>query len=342
VRLPDHTDTSPLEDEFFRQLAEGSLAETDPPPPPRPRPQQPRVPRDGTDPHGPHPIAAPDAGHAHRGGSAHSQAAPQEPPPRAARRRGRLAAWASLAIGALAVALVVPGSDGEDSRPADSSRSVPKGSLASDEAQLRVGWGAGGADMLRPRWRPGARATVVGRLTAPGGRPVAGAPVTVLAADAERPEQGNRTVGELRTDRRGRLRAAIALDRGAARKPLTFSYLAYGDDTVPAALAQAELEVDAPISLRARRPRARRGDQVELQGDSAPHARLRLLADPPGASGWLTLTKVRAGGDGRWRAEVRFPRDALSGRYRLRARVAADPRRGYLAAASRPLEVEVR
>jgi hypothetical protein len=115
-----------------------------------------------------------------------------------------------------------------------------------------------------------------------------------LAADVGRPEQGNSTVGELRTDRRGRLRAAIALDRGAARKLLTFSYLAYGDDTVPAALARAQLEVEAPISLRARRRRARRGGRVELRGDSAPHARLKLLADPPGARGWQTLAKVRA------------------------------------------------
>ena len=342
MRLPDDTDTSPPEDEFFRQLAGGSLAETDPPPPPRPRPQRPRVPRGGTDPHGPHPIAAAEPGHQDRNGSARSPAALEEPPPRAPRRRGRLAAWSSLAIGALAVALVVLGSDGGGSRPADSSRGVPNGSPASHEAQLRVGWGARGAHMLRARWRPGARATVVGRLTTPGGRPVAGARVTVLAADVGRPEQGNSTVGELRTDRRGRLRAAIALDRGAARKLLTFSYLAYGDDTVPAALARAQLEVEAPISLRARRPRVRRGGRVELHGDSAPHARLRLLADPPGARGWLTLAKVRAGTDGRWLAEVRFPRDAVSGRYRLRARVAANPRQGYLAAASRALEVEVR
>ena len=153
---------------------------------------------------------------------------------------------------------------------------------------------------------------------------------------------GNRTVGELRTERRGRFRAAIALDRGAARKLLTFSFLAYGDDTVPAAMARARLEVEAPISLRARKGHIRRGGRVELHGDSAPHARVRLLAEPPGASGWHTLAKVRAASDGRWLAEVWFPPDALSGRYRLRARVAANPRLGYLAAASRPLEVEVR
>jgi hypothetical protein len=233
VRLPDDTDTSPLEDEFFRELAGGSVAETDPPRPQRPRPERPRMPLGGTDPHGPHPLAAPVPSHKYRNGSARSPAALEEPPPRA-----------------------------------------PS------------------------------------------------------------------TVGELRSDRRGRLRAAIALDQGAARKLLIFSYLAYGEDAVPAAIARAQLEVEAPISRRARRPRARPGDRVELHGDSAPQARLRLLADPPGGSGWQTLAKVRAGGDGRWLAEVRFPPDAVSGRYR--ARVAASPRHGYLAAACRALGVEVR
>jgi hypothetical protein len=342
VRRPDDTDTNPLEDEFFRQLAEGSLAETDPPRPRRPRPQPPRAPRGGTDPHGPHLIGAPEAGDAHCSGGARSQAAPEELPPRARRRWGRLAAGSSLAIAVLAVALVVLGSDDEQSGPAAASRGAPNGSPASGEPELRVGWGAEGADKLRARWRPGARATVAGRLTTPAGRPVAGARVTVLAADADRPKEGNRTVGELHTNGRGRFRGAIALDRGAARKLLSFSYLAYGDDTVPAAVARVRLEVEAPIRLHARQWRVRRGGRVEFNGDSAPHARVRLVADPPGASGWQPLAKVRAGVDGRWLAEVRFPTDALSGRYRLRARVAANPRLGYLAAASRPLEVEVR
>ena len=119
-----------------------------------------------------------------------------------------------------------------------------------------------------------------------------------------------------------------------------FSCLAYGDDTLPSAIPGAGLEVEAPIGLRARRRRPRRGGQVQLRGDGAPHAALRLLADRPGASGWWALAKVRAGGDGRWLGKAGFP--AVSGGNRLRARVAASPRRGHLAAASAPVSLEVR
>jgi hypothetical protein len=121
-----------------------------------------------------------------------------------------------------------------------------------------------------------------------------------------------------------------------------FRYPAYGDDIMPAAIARSRLAVEAPISLRARQRRARRGGQVERHGDSAPHAALRPLADRPGASGWWTLAKVRAGCAGRWLDKARFPRDAVSGGYRLRARVAAGPRQGHRAAASAPVSLELR
>jgi 5-hydroxyisourate hydrolase-like protein (transthyretin family) len=192
------------------------------------------------------------------------------------------------------------------------------------------------------RRRRGGRAIIVGRLTTRAGRAVAGAQVTVLAADAERREQSSRTVGALRTDERGRFRAAIALDRGATRKLLGFSYLADGDDTAPAALARARLDVEAPIRLVAREPRARRGESVELAGRSAPAAAISLQVDAPDGHGWQTLASVRAGRDGRWRASVRVPPGAIGGRYRFRARVAGSRKQGYAAAATRPVTIEVR
>jgi hypothetical protein len=242
----------------------------------------------------------------------------------------------------LAIALVAFGGRGGEWRPADGDGVVPNGGPASDEARLRVGWGANKAARLRARWRRGGRAIIVGRLTTPAGKAVAGAQVSVLAADAERPEEGSRSVGELRTDQRGRFRAAIALDRGAARKLLSFSYLAHGDDTVPAALARARLDVEAPISMVARERLVRREESVILEGRSAPAAWLRLQAAPPDGRGWQTLDRVRAGRDGRWRAGVRVPRGAIGGRFRFRARAAGSPAQGYAAAASRPVTIQVR
>jgi hypothetical protein len=341
VRPRDGRQTHPLEDEFFRQLAGGSLADTEPTPAVRPRRGRPETTRGTTDPHAPHPLGGagvgPDNSELFR-----RREGPQEPPPPTSRRRGRLAACGSLAVVMLAVALVAFRGGGGERATADGDGGVPNGSPASDEARLRVGWGADKAARVRARWRRGGRAIIAGRLTTPAGKAVAGARVSVLAADAERPEQGSRSVGELRTDERGRFRAAIALDRGAARKLLSFSYLAHGDDTVPAALARARLDVEAPISMVGRERRARRGGSVVLAGRSAPAAALGLQADSPDGRGWQTLARVRAGRDGRWRASARVPRGAIGGRYRFRARAAASPRQGYAAAASRPVTIEVR
>jgi hypothetical protein len=129
---------------------------------------------------------------------------------------------------------------------------------------------------------------------------------------------------------------------GAARKLLSFSYLAYGDDTAPAPIARARLDVTAPIRMVARESLAHRGESAELAGRSAPAASLTLQADPPEGRGWRTLARVRAGRDGRWRARVRVPRTAIGGRYRFRARAAPSPRQGYAAAASRPAAIGVR
>jgi hypothetical protein len=339
VRPHDGRQTHPLEDEFFRQLAGGSLADSEAAPVARPRRRRPETSRGATDPHAPHPIGAevrPDNSELFR-----PRDGPQEPPPPTS-RRGRLAVGASLAVVILAVALVASGGGGGERATADGDGGVPNGSPASDEARLRVGWGADKAARLRARWRRGGRAIIAGRLTTPAGKAVAGAEVSVLAADAERPEQASRTVGELRTDQRGRFRAAIALDRGAARKLLSFSYLAHGDETVPAAVARARLDVEAPISMVARERLARRGESVVLAGRSAPAAALRLQAHRPDGRGWQSLARVRAERDGRWRASARVPRGAIGGRYRFRARAAASPRQGYAAAASRPVTIEVR
>jgi hypothetical protein len=340
VRPHDGRQTHPLEDDFLRQLAGGSLADSEAAPVARPRRRRPETPRGATDPHAPHPIGAgvgPDNSEVFR-----PRQGPQELPPPTPHRRGRLAACASLAVVMLAVALLAFRGGGGERGPADRDRGVPSGRPASDEARLRVGWGANKAARLRARWQRGGRAIIAGRLTTPAGKAVAGAQVSVLAADAERPEQGRRTVGELRTDERGHFRTAIALDRGAARKLLSFSYLAHGDDTVPAVLARARLDVEAPISMVARERLARRGKSVGLAGRSAPAAALGLQADPPDGRGWQALARVSAGRDGRWRAGVRVPRGAIGGRYRFRARAAASPRQGYAAAASRPVTIEVR
>jgi hypothetical protein len=341
VRPQEGRQTHPLEDEFFRQLAGGSFSEIEAVPAARPGRRRPETPRGATDPHAPHPLGGAGVGRDKREVFRPRQGPQELPRPRAVSGGGSPPAQAWRSSCWQLRWWCSPAAVGAGDRR-DSDRGVPNGRPASDEPRLRVGWGAAKAATLRARWRRGGRAIITGRLTTPTGKAVAGAQVSGLAADAGRPEQSSRTVGELRTGERGRFRAAIALNRGAARKMLSFSYLAHGDDTVPAALARARLNVTAPISMVARERLARRGERVVLAGRSAPAAALRLQADPADGRGWQTQARVRAGRDGRWRAGVQVPREAIGGRYRLRARAAASPAQGYAAAASRPVTIEVR
>jgi len=344
----------PREDEFFRQLAGGGLDKAAPPPtPPRTAPERQPEPHQDQDDQDDRELSAtrhrhplnqqtPTTPPRRSAGDREPAAKPRDSaPPTAAQRLARLAAPAGLALAALAALVLLLGG-GDEPRPAEPTRNSGErgGSPAAAHARLDVRWQASDDDTLRARWRRGAKATVAGRLTTRAGEPVAGARVSVLAADATAPRQGKRTVGELRSDRRGRFRAAIALDQGWAHQLLSFRYLDEGD-TGRAALGQAELRVYAPITLAVTPLRSSRGGRLRLRGRSAPGAAVRLLTSPPGGRDWRRLVDVTTTERGRWEAIVRIPADAATGRYRFRARAAASAERGFLAAASRPERLEV-
>lgn len=345
----------PQDDDFFRQLAGGGLAEPAPSPPPRPTaPKPPPEPRedqgDRERPSARHPLHQETSGPPPRGSAGGREPGTgrrdtsASPPP--TRRLMRFVAAAGLGLAALAALVLLLGGSDEPKPTQPTADSGKRGdrsaSPGADRGRLDVRWSASDGDTLRARWRRGAKATIAGRLTTSSGEPVAGARVTVLAADAATPRRGKRTIGELRSDRRGRFRAAVALDEGAAHKLLSFSYLADPDDTVPAALGQAELRVYAPITLAAAPSRARRGGRLRLRGRSAPGATVRMLTRPPGEDAWRGLVEAGASERGHWEATVRIPADAATGGYHFRARAAASAERGYLAAVSRPVRMEVR
>lgn len=149
-------------------------------------------------------------------------------------------------------------------------------------------------------------------------------------------------MGEVRSDREGRFAAAIALDRGASRKLLTFAYLPRGRDKLPAATARARLEVAGTISARTPTRRTRRGRSVPLEGRSPAGATVQVLMRQPGPRQWRIHSSAQASRAGRWEAGVYIPSYGPRGRYRLRARVLGDDRRGFLSAKSQPVSVQVR
>jgi hypothetical protein len=158
------------------------------------------------------------------------------------------------------------------------------------------------------------------------GRRIRDAQVSVLAADADRPEQGSRTVGEVRTDNDGAFHVRIAVDRGAPAKLLTFTYLARAKDTVPAAEGHARLDIYAPVTLRADAGtrQIRRGQAVQLEGSTVPAGAVELWAKPPATTSWRRLANARAQRDGSWQAIVHVGRGAVRGTYTFQARVPGD------------------
>lgn len=343
----DKAHTAPADDDFLRQLAADDLVDPQAPSSDPVAPKPDATAGGPLDPHAVHPIVPPQPQPWRR--------RPRQPPrqqdPVGARRsspdpglRRRLLAATALGVGVLAVTMVVLGAD--QRRPSQATatdpRGAPNGTPAAEEVSLRAWWSQDGTSSLRKRWRRDAEALVEGRLASGAGEAIAGAMVTILAADATRRDAVNRTVGEVRTDREGRFEAAIAIDQGAPRKRLTFSYVAHANDTVPSARARATLAVIPPVTLEADQRGMSRGEAVRLDGRTVPNARISLEVRPPGSDQWRQLDEVQADRDGDWWATVRAPRDASPGRWRFRARAARSPQDGYLAADSRPVGVEVR
>ena len=333
-----------VEDEFFRQLADGALAGAQ------------RA--TATASPGLKSIARPGGQPPRRPPARRGEPPNPEPPPRQSGPpdpRARVTTARPNALGALAVAGVLVallfGSSGSkrsvtETAEGDRPHGAPNGRFAAGDAQLRVWWPAARGRYqrdLRVGWRPGGRAVIAGRLTrAPGGAPIADGRISVLAADGSEPGQESRRVGVVRSDRHGRLVAAIALDRGAPHKLLTFAYRARSPDKRPAARARARLEVAAAVSARTLIRRTQRGRSIPLEGRGPPGATVKVLVRRPHSRQWRIHSSVKSSPTGRWQTDVCIPSHAPRGRYRLRARVLGDHRRGFLPAKSQPVSAQVR
>jgi hypothetical protein len=336
------------EDEFFRQLVAGELADG---PTDDARRADPACRPGGNGRPPTAPQAAATARRAPRTPSRAGRAAAEQDSRRA--RHALMGAVVALAAAAL-VCWALPAVSPKRPESAAGERPArtklpgrPAAPTARPPARLGVWWPRGGESertiRLRVRWRRGAEAVIAGRVTTRQGAPVAGARVSVLAGDADRPRDGSRLIGELRTDRDGRLRGAVSVDGGPARKLLTFTHVPNGRDAAAAVTARALLEVSATVTARAVSSAARRGGTVRLGGDSAPPAReVEVLVREPRAQGWIRRLLVPTGASGRWEAGFYLPGFARPGVYRFRARVRGDRARGVLGVGSGTLAVRVR
>jgi len=194
---------------------------------------------------------------------------------------------------------------------------------------------------VNPRTNFGRTIPLRGRLTMPGGNPLAEADVEVWER-VDLPGAGWRPVGVVRTSRTGRFRFKAL--RGPSRT-LKFRYP--GTATIRSRAAEVELGVRASSSFRVNRSRVVNGEEVRFHG--------RLKGRQSGDTGkllylqvytrgrWSTFATPRANSiSGRWSEPYRFSATRGVVRYRFRVLIPREASFPYETGTSRSVRVTVR
>ena len=218
---------------------------------------------------------------------------------------------------------------------------APNGSNASAQASMSVRW----RDTRRPSLLTGygRGRLAVGRLTAPGGAPIVGATIDVLATPSY---TGARplAMSSPRTDANGGF--VLRLPAGASSRTLRFAYSAHAGDAAPSVVRSLRVIVRAPVALSVSPHTTSVGGTIffrgRLRGRPIPPAgkQLVLEARSPG-SAWIEFEVVRSDARGRYRASYRF-KFAGPANYSFRARSEAESDYAYAAGVSNVVHVHER
>jgi hypothetical protein len=181
----------------------------------------------------------------------------------------------------------------------------PNGANASAQATLTARWASTTKPRLTRPW--GKRETITGRLTAPGGVPIAGASIDLTATPAYT-GAGALTLASPRTGPDGRFTVSVA--PGEPSSTLRLAYSAYIGDA-PAATRTLTLGVRAGVSLAIAPRVASVGRSVFFKGSlsgtplPAGGKQLVLEARSPGGQ-WIEFDVIHTAAHGRYRASYRF------------------------------------
>jgi hypothetical protein len=193
----------------------------------------------------------------------------------------------------------------------------------------------------RPRTRFGHTIPLRGRLTSPGGNPLAGREV-VVSERTKVPGARWRPLATLRTSRAGRF--TFRALRGPSR---TLRFRFGGAATIRGRTALVRLGVRATTSVRVDRRTVVNGEAVVFRGRVRGHPLptsgklVELQARTRG--GWRTFATPRASArSGAWSYAYRFSATRGSVRYRFRAFVPKESGFPYESGASRTVRVRVR
>ena len=182
----------------------------------------------------------------------------------------------------------------------------PNGTPASAQASLTVAWSGSRSARLLTGF--GRSETVVGRLSGPGGAPIAGALIDVLATPSA---TGARTVAMAgpRTGADGRF--SLRIVPGASSRTLRFAYRVHLGDPLPVATRTLTLIVRAAVSLAVSPRLTSVGRRIYFRGRvlggpvPVTGKLLVLEARSPGTP-WIKFDVIRSDRAGRYRASYRF------------------------------------
>jgi hypothetical protein len=180
------------------------------------------------------------------------------------------------------------------------------GTNASSQATLSVSWK--GTSRARLAGRYGRVEVLDGRLSAPGGAPIAGALIEVLATPVS---AGAATVAiaDPRTGPDGRF--SVRLPSGTSSRTLRFEYRSHLGEARAAATRTLSLSVGAGILLRVAPRTAAVGRSIyfhgRLLGGPIPPAGKALVLEARSPGGpWIEFDVIRSDGHGRFHSSYRF------------------------------------
>jgi len=218
---------------------------------------------------------------------------------------------------------------------------APNGIGASAQATLAAGWV--GSRKARIASAYGRAHTIAGRLTAPGGAPIADAAIDCLATPAY---QGAKPLAMScpRTGADGRF--AVRVPRGASSRTIRIAYRAHLGDALPAATRTLGLAVRAGVRLRVRPHTTSVGHAIRfagaLLGGPIPRGGKHVVLEARSPGGrWIQFDVVRTDRRGRYHDSYTFkfpgPVD-----YRFRARSEGEADYPYATGSSNAVRVHER
>jgi len=213
------------------------------------------------------------------------------------------------------------------------------GTNASGQATLTASWKGTRSERLTSRY--GRAQTILGRLSGPGGLPIAGAQIDVSATPAY---TGAKTAAMQSPITGSDGSFAVRLPGGVSSRSLRFAYRSHLGDALPVTTRTLTLNVDAGIALSINPRTASVGRSIlfrgRLLGGPIPRGGkpVVLEARSPGSS-WIEFRVVRTDARGRYHASYRFK---FPGPVEYRFRVVSEPESDYPFAAGASSVVPVR